>query len=260
MKYIEQFPFEHEVIEEWIPLSDGTKLWMKRWMPQTNHPVPAILEYLPYRAGDWTAPRDYERHPFYAGHGYASIRVDIRGHGNSEGVPGDEYSPQEHADGVEVINWIAQQDWCTGNVGMFGISWGGFNSLQLAALHPEPLKAIVTTCSTDDRYDNDVHYLGGSMLGVDMHAWAATMLAFESRPLDKRVWGGKVAREVGVSTKPNGAIHRHVAESPKKRLLLGARLRMRRLLPNKCSCYGCRWLVRPVSRHCIASLRTPFSA
>lgn len=191
MKYIEQFPFEHEVIEEWIPLSDGTKLWMKRWMPQTNHPVPAILEYLPYRAGDWTAPRDYERHPFYAGHGYASIRVDIRGHGNSEGVPGDEYSPQEHADGVEVINWIAQQDWCTGNVGMFGISWGGFNSLQLAALHPEPLKAIVTTCSTDDRYDNDVHYLGGSMLGVDMHAWAATMLAFESRPLDKRVWGEK---------------------------------------------------------------------
>lgn len=191
MQIIKDFPYEVRIVEDWITLSDGTRLWMKAWRPVTDEPVPAILEYLPYRAGDWTAPRDHERHPFYAGHGYASIRVDIRGHGNSEGVPGDEYDLQEHADGVEVINWIASQDWCTGKVGMFGISWGGFNSLQLASLQPEPLKAIVTTCSTDDRYDNDVHYLGGSMLGVDMHAWAATMLAFESRPPDKRVWGEK---------------------------------------------------------------------
>ncbi|MDO5721330.1 MAG: CocE/NonD family hydrolase [Actinomycetaceae bacterium] len=182
MKIIKEFPHQVQIIEDWIPLSDGTRLWMKAWRPITDDPVPAILEYLPYRAGDWTAPRDHERHPYYAGHGYASIRVDIRGHGNSEGIPGDEYSPQEHADGIEVINWIAKQPWCTGKIGMFGISWGGFNSLQLAALQPEPLKAIVTTCSTDDRYDNDVHYFGGSMLAVDMHA-------FESRPLDKRVWG-----------------------------------------------------------------------
>ncbi|MCW1060871.1 CocE/NonD family hydrolase, partial [Streptococcus anginosus] len=110
----------------------------------------------------------HERHPYYAGHGYASIRVDIRGHGNSEGIPGDEYDAQEHKDGLEVIEWIASQEWCTGSVGMFGISWGGFNSLQLASYQPEALKAIVTTCSTDDRYDNDVHYFGGSMLAVDM--------------------------------------------------------------------------------------------
>ncbi|MBZ8176777.1 CocE/NonD family hydrolase [Corynebacterium sp. 3HC-13] len=189
MRYISSFPFQTKIIHDWIPLSDGTKLWYKAWLPITSQPVPAILEYLPYRAGDWTAPRDHERHPFYAGYGYASIRVDIRGHGNSEGVPGDEYDAQELADGVEVIHWIAEQPWCTGKVGMFGISWGGFNSLQLAALQPPPLKAIVTTCSTDDRYDNDVHYFGGSLLGVDMHAWAATMLAFESRPPDIAVWG-----------------------------------------------------------------------
>ncbi|WIK64461.1 CocE/NonD family hydrolase [Gleimia hominis] len=191
MRIQTKFPYEVKVNEGWVPLSDGTQLWMKAWMPVTTEKVPVILEYLPYRAGDWTAPRDHERHPYYAGHGYASVRVDIRGHGNSEGVPGDEYSEQEHADGVEVINWLAAQPWSTGKVGMFGISWGGFNSLQLAALSPEPLKAIVTTCSTDDRYDNDVHYFGGSMLAVDMHAWAATMLAFESRPPDKRVWGDK---------------------------------------------------------------------
>lgn len=99
-------------------------------------------------------------------------------------MPGDEYDATELADGVAVIHWLAEQEWCSGRVGMFGISWGGFNSLQIAALAPEPLKAVVTVCSTDDRYDNDVHYMGGSVLAVDMHAWAATMLAFVARPPD----------------------------------------------------------------------------
>ncbi|MFJ2112287.1 CocE/NonD family hydrolase [Streptomyces sp. NPDC087850] len=178
------FPYETAHSDIRIPLSDGTRLYARIWRPVTDEPVPALLEYLPYRLTDWTAPRDWQRHPWYAGHGYASVRVDVRGHGNSEGLPGDEYDATELADGVEVINWLAAQDWCDGQVGMFGISWGGFNSLQLAALGPEPLKAVVTVCSTDDRYDNDVHYMGGSVLAVDMHAWAATMLAFVCRPPD----------------------------------------------------------------------------
>ena len=174
-----------------IPLPDGTQLYARIWRPVTDEPVPALLEYLPYRLSDWTAPRDWQRHPWYAGHGYASVRVDVRGHGNSEGLPGDEYDATELADGVAVIHWLAEQEWCSGRVGMFGISWGGFNSLQIAALNPEPLKAIVTVCSADDRYDNDVHYMGGSVLGVDMHAWAATMLAFVSRPPDPAQVGDK---------------------------------------------------------------------
>ncbi|MEY9993447.1 putative CocE/NonD family hydrolase [Streptomyces sp. V4I8] len=99
-------------------------------------------------------------------------------------MPTDEYSATELADGIEVVDWLAAQPWCNGKVGMFGISWGGFNSLQIAALAPEPLKAIVTVCSTGDRYDNDVHCMGGSVLAVDMHAWASTMLAFVARPPD----------------------------------------------------------------------------
>ncbi|MFG2378472.1 CocE/NonD family hydrolase [Streptomyces sp. NPDC048504] len=183
--------FPHETTHEdlRIPLPDGTLLYARVWRPVTDEPVPALLEYLPYRLTDWTAPRDAQRHPWYAGHGYASVRVDVRGHGNSEGAPGDEYDAQELADGVQVVNWLAAQPWCTGKVGMFGISWGGFNSLQIAALAPEPLKAIVTVCSTDDRYDNDVHYMGGSPLAVDLHAWAATMLAFVARPPDPEYTG-----------------------------------------------------------------------
>lgn len=171
------------VEEAWIPMPDGIRLRARIWRPRSaDGPVPALLEYLPYRLDDWTSVRDSERHPYYAMHDYASVRVDIRGTGGSDGLFDDEYSPAELDDGVAVIAWLAEQDWCSGSVGMFGISWGGFNSLQLAARAPEPLKAIVTVCSTDDRFDNDVHYLGGAVLGVDMAAWAGTMLAFASRP------------------------------------------------------------------------------
>ena len=167
-------------------MADGVRLSARIWLPADPAalPVPALLEYLPYRLGDWTAPRDAERHPWYAAHGYASVRVDLRGSGDSDGVMTDEYSAVELDDGVQVITWLARQPWCTGAVGMFGISWGGFNSLQLAALAPEPLKAIVTVCSTDDRYADDVHYFGGAVLGVDMAAWATTMLAFTALPPD----------------------------------------------------------------------------
>ncbi|MBF4575580.1 CocE/NonD family hydrolase [Frondihabitans sp. VKM Ac-2883] len=173
----------------WIPMPDGVRLHARIWAPSSGAPVPALLEYLPYRLDDWTAPRDSERHPWYAEHGYASIRVDIRGSGSSDGLFDDEYSVQELDDGVAVIEWIAAQEWCTGAVGVFGISWGGFNGLQLAARAPSALKAVVTVCSTDDRYDNDVHYMGGAVLGIDMAAWGGTMFAFNSRPPRPEVVG-----------------------------------------------------------------------
>ncbi|WP_340147095.1 CocE/NonD family hydrolase [Halomonas sp. PA16-9] len=108
--------------------------------------------------------RDELTHPYFAGHGYACVRVDMRGNGESDGLMEDEYAPQEQADALEVIEWIASQPWCNGQLGMMGISWGGFNSLQVAALRPESLKAIITLCSTDDRYADDIHYKGGNML------------------------------------------------------------------------------------------------
>lgn len=178
--------FSHETTHEdlWIPLPDGTRLHARVWRPLTDAPVPALLEYLPDRLTDRTAPRDWQRHPWYAGHGYASVRVDARGHGNSEGVPTDPYGESERADGVEVIHWLADRPWCSGAVGMFGISRGGFTSLRIAALAPEPLKAIVTVCATDDPYDNDGHRLGGAVLAVETHARAATALADVARPPD----------------------------------------------------------------------------
>jgi predicted acyl esterase len=180
---------EVDVRDEWVPLPDGTRLHARIWAPRVDHPVPVLLEYLPYRLDDWTAPRDSERHPWYAARGYASVRVDIRGTGSSDGLFDDEYSVQELDDGIALIEWLAAQSWSTGSVGMFGISWGGFNALQLAGRAPAALKAIVTVCSTDDRYDNDVHYVGGAVLGIDMAAWGGTMFAFNSRPPRPEVVG-----------------------------------------------------------------------
>ena len=183
---------EIEVVDPvWIPLGDGTRLCARIWMPRDaqQRPVPAILEYLPYRKDDVHAREDSTIHPYYAAAGYAAVRVDMRGSGDSDGLLTDEYSGQEHADAVEVIAWIASRRWCTGSVGMTGISWSGFNSLQVAALRPPALKAIVTACSTDDRYDNDVHYLGGIPLACYMLSWASALMAFNARAPDPAIVG-----------------------------------------------------------------------
>ncbi|CQR46358.1 Cocaine esterase [Paraliobacillus sp. PM-2] len=186
------YPRKVKKIENiWIPMSDGAKLAATIWLPEDaeTHPVPALLEYIPYRKNDFTAIRDSARHPYFAGHGYASIRVDIRGSGDSDGILMDEYLKQEQDDALEVFDWIVNQPWSTGKIGMFGKSWGGFNSLQVAARNHPALKAIITLCSTDDRYSDDVHYRGGNILASDMLWWSSTMFAYSARPQDPEVVG-----------------------------------------------------------------------
>lgn len=151
--------------------------------------MPAILEYLPYRKNDGTVHRDAAHYPYFAGYGYAGVRVDMRGTGDSDGILMDEYLRQEQDDALEVLSWLASQPWCTGDIGMIGISWGGFNGLQVAARKPEQLKAVITICSTDDRYADDVHYMGGCVLADQMLPWASTMLAYNARPPDPEAVG-----------------------------------------------------------------------
>jgi putative CocE/NonD family hydrolase len=180
-----------------IPLPDGTILAARIWRPvdADEAPVPAILDFLPYRQGDLMAVRDSTVYPYWAARGYACARVDLRGTGNSTGIITDEYTEQEQQDGEEVIAWLAAQSWCDGGVGMTGISWGGFNSLQLAARRPPALKAILTMCASDDRYSDDVHYRGGCVLAVDMLQWAVSMLTWNALPPDPAVAGGRWREE-----------------------------------------------------------------
>ena len=191
MKTIDRFPHAVHVIENcWIPMSDGCRLAARIWLPvdaQMN-PVPAILEYIPYRKRDFTRARDEPMHHYFAGRGYAAVRVDLRGSGDSDGLLLDEYLQQEHDDALEAIRWIAQQPWCSGTVGMMGKSWGGFNSLQVAARRPSELKAIVTVCSTDDRYADDVHYMGGCLLNENL-TWGSVLMSYNAYPPDPELVG-----------------------------------------------------------------------
>ena len=168
-----------------ITMSDGTRLSARVWRPVDagDDPVPVILEHLPYRKRDGTCARDALTHPYFAARGYACLRVDMRGNGDSHGLMEDEYTQRELDDAVEVIGWVAAQLWCNGNVGMMGISWGGFNALQVAAMAPEPLKAIITLCSTVDRFGDDIHYKGGCLLNENL-GWGATMWSYSSRAPD----------------------------------------------------------------------------
>ena len=186
MRYVDSYPHSvREIPHTTIEMPDGCKLAARIWMPEgaEEAPVPAILEYLPYRKNDLTTERDASMQPYLAGHGYAVIRLDLRGAGDSEGLMPDEYLPQELQDGFDAIAWIADQPWCDGNVGMIGISWGGFNGLQIAAMQPPALKTIITLCSTDDRYADDVHYMGGCLLGEQL-SWASIMFGRNTLPPD----------------------------------------------------------------------------
>src|SRR5262252_9344227 len=186
-----RFPRRVKVLRDvFIPMSDGTQLAAQIWLPTdaARHKVPAILEYLPYRKRDSTAERDALTHPYYAGFGYAGVRVDMRGSGDSEGVLLDEYTKQEQEDALEVIAWLAAQPWCDGAVGMIGISWGGFNGLQVAARRPPALKAVISIASTVDRYADDVHFMGGALLADNMD-WGAAFFTYAALPPDPEMVG-----------------------------------------------------------------------
>ena len=186
-----RFPFAIETIDPyWIVLGDGTRIATTVWRPVTSEPVPVVCEMVPYRRRDGTVFRDLEMHPWMAGHGIAVARIDIRGSGDSDGILADEYLPREQQDAAEIIAHFAATPWSNGNVGMTGISWGGFNALQVAALRPPALKAIITLCSTDDRYADDVHIMGGALLTEDV-MWSNFMLALNALPPDPQIVGDR---------------------------------------------------------------------
>jgi putative CocE/NonD family hydrolase len=180
-----------------VRLTDGTEISVKLWLPDVEPGVrlPVILEAIPYRKDDNSLVDDEARHGYVAGHGYVCIRMDLRGSGSSTGVLEDEYSPREQADIVEVIDWASTQPWSSGRVGMTGISWSGFNSLQVAAKRPPALRAIITVCSTDDRYDNDVHYMGGSLLAFYQNLWGTAMHMQNLTPPDPHYLGERWREE-----------------------------------------------------------------
>ncbi|MCP5152458.1 MAG: CocE/NonD family hydrolase [Chromatiales bacterium] len=168
----------------WIPLSSGERLAARLWVPADagpDRPVPAVLEYIPYRKGDYTAIRDQASHGWLAGHGLGCVRVDVRGTGDSDGLHREQWSPEYDRDAAEVLAWIAAQPWCSGRIGMMGLSWGAQAALRMASLAPPELGAVVAMSAADDRYTNK--YLGGSPL-LNTVVWGAAVMAQNARPPD----------------------------------------------------------------------------
>jgi putative CocE/NonD family hydrolase len=191
LRVVEDFPEDVRVIENtWIPMRDGVHLAARLWMPATaeEQPVPAIIEYMPYRKRDFTRMRDEPLNQYFAGHGYIGVRLDVRGTGDSEGILRDEYVAQEQDDAEDAIAWLTQQPWCDGNIGMIGLSWSGFNALQVAARQPPGLGAIITMCSTDDRYADDAHYKGGCLLNENL-GWGSALFSLNACPPDPEIAG-----------------------------------------------------------------------
>ncbi|MGA9160124.1 MAG: CocE/NonD family hydrolase [Actinomycetota bacterium] len=181
-----------------IPMRDGVRLAATLAFPDQGPddgpdrpaaPWPALLEALPYRKDDLTARDRAEYVRFADEFGYAVCRIDIRGTGSSEGTATGEYTEEELDDLTEVVGWLAERSWCNGNVGMFGTSWSGFNSLQVAMLRPPALKAICSIFASDDRYADDVHYFGGALKQLDLVDWPTYMDAINVLPPVPRIAG-----------------------------------------------------------------------
>jgi hypothetical protein len=171
-------------------MDDGVRLSATLYLPERDDgPQPCILEALPYRKDDLTSSYrpDYVR--FRDDHGYAVCRLDLRGTGSSGGDATDEYPAREQQDLHQVIDWLANQDWCDGNVGMYGTSYSGFNSLQMACERPEHLKAIIAIYGTDDRYTDDVHYRGGILKLLDLVDYCHYMTPMNVLPPVPAIWG-----------------------------------------------------------------------
>jgi predicted acyl esterase len=175
----------------WVDLPDGARLGTRVWLPPEaeERAVSAILDAVPYRKSDGTSIGDAAWGTYFAAHGFAFARVDLRGSGDSSGLLEDEYTEQEQSDSERVIAWLADQPWSSGSVGMIGVSWGAFAALQMAARGPRQLRGIVPIHGSDDRYSDDVHYIGGCVSGMDMSQWATSMLAYLNQPPDPLVVG-----------------------------------------------------------------------
>jgi predicted acyl esterase len=177
-----------EHLRTWISMGDGVRLAARLWLPD-EQPAAAVLEALPYRMDDLTSSYATEYERLCQEGGFAVARVDLRGTGSSEGIAVDEYPPQEQEDLVRVIAWLAAQDWCSGRVGMYGTSYSGFNSLQLAAERPPALHAVCAIYASDDRYTDDVHYTGGALRALDLLDYVMYMSALVTLPPVPSVYG-----------------------------------------------------------------------
>jgi predicted acyl esterase len=174
-----------------VPMDDGVRIALTTYLPDApgDGPFPTVVESIPYRKDDEFMAPDFETYTYLAERGFAGVRIDIRGTGASTGIIRDEYLEREQRDTLAVFAWLETQNWCDGNLGMWGVSWGGFSALQTAMLRPSQLRTIVPVHATHDRFACDVHYTGGSAHAAEQLDWPGAMVASNALPPDPDIFG-----------------------------------------------------------------------
>ena len=199
---------QYGIIEErdsTIPLSDGIKIDADVFRPNGGGKFPAILGVHGYNKAIQTEPRMPEAinmdnalieagdYNFYVRRGYAHVIANVRGTGRSEGMYLN-YGPREVQDTYEVIEWVASQPWCDGNVGMFGVSYFSIVQQQVAALKPPSLKAIFAPFGYTDFY-RDKFYHGGILAHNFLVGWSKQLDRVRCKSWSREKWGDEKYRE-----------------------------------------------------------------
>jgi putative CocE/NonD family hydrolase len=168
-----------------VPMRDGVRLATDIYRPVTDAPVPALVVRLPYGKAVGSALADGRNLPSVmalAEAGYAAVWQDSRGSGNSEGS--FTALQDETHDGEDLLQWLAEQPWCSGQFGAYGRSYLGFTEWSLAAGKVDgKLLAIVPSYTSADHYAGAFHHEGGLFALNCMIAWSLNMaMAQATRP------------------------------------------------------------------------------
>jgi len=169
-----------------IPVRDGTRLKADVLRPDAPGRFPAIMNLGPYQKDKlWVPPDDLaeKANPlmnwetinpqWWVPEGYAAVRVDARGTGKSPGQ-GEPWSFQESLDFHDAVEWAAVQPWCSGAVGLTGISYFAINQWFVANHQPPSLKAIIPWEGFADLYRDALFH--GGILNQFMTNWFVTHL------------------------------------------------------------------------------------
>jgi putative CocE/NonD family hydrolase len=165
-----------------IPMPDGARLAASGFFPVTPEPRPVVISCYPYHKDDLVGA--FFDHPrrLFASHGFVDLLVDFRGTGASDGYCWDTFDVEnEGRDGAAVVEWAGQQEWSDGNVGIWGMSYGGMTSLNVASRRPSHLKAALPLFATPNIY-RDLVCPGGIPNALGNSVRETYMLAMDMVP------------------------------------------------------------------------------
>jgi putative CocE/NonD family hydrolase len=173
------------------------------YRPAGTEPVPALVSVYPYRTDAWIHEYMRPYMEWFAEHGYASVLVDLLGTGSSDGALRPFHDPSEADDGVWSVAWAAAQDWCTGSVGMWGISFGGFMTMATAQRKPDGLKAIMPLMNSLDPEKETMHPQGARGGLQPLVQWGLQQLTYQllppmldhEDPVQQRKWHERISHD-----------------------------------------------------------------